>query len=346
MELEPGRELAAFRNPLREDRGMRLIVERDGLDEKGRERGDTFPERGSSAALFQRRERIRREVRANLLRILRLHGDDEIEDDAAQECVRAGRLVPLRDVPVRIVRDEGRYWDDRRKLRRSRRLIRRGACAPAGTEEGAEEDRREERGSAHGVHWAMFPRSMPRTPSERSWIAPAAALAVFVLLALATVAVLARDLGSLRPSSALPSTEAPGTEERGIVVRVVDGDTIHVALPTETVIVRIVWIYTQERGTNPPECYSLEATEELARLADDAEVRLTRDARTDDRDRYGRLLRIVTVDGQSRSVNEELVARGAAEAYQKYPAALMPVLVELESDAKEAKAGMWGECGD
>jgi len=167
---------------------------------------------------------------------------------------------------------------------------------------------------------------------------------VLALLIAATVTVLSRDIDAIRRALPMRETSSVTTEERGVVLRVVDGDTIHVALATETVIVRFVGIDSPERGTSPPECYSLEATEELVSLAEDATVALSRDPLTDDQDRYGRLLRIITVEGQPRSLNEELVARGAAEAYRKYPAALMPVLIELEEDAKAEGAGMWGEC--
>ena len=56
-----------------------------------------------------------------------------------------------------------------------------------------------------------------------------------------------------------------------------------------------------------------------------------------DTDRYGRPIAVILVDG--RSVNREIVSRGAAWAYRKY--LHDQSLLDVEAEAKSAQRGMW-----
>lgn len=92
------------------------------------------------------------------------------------------------------------------------------------------------------------------------------------------------------------------------LVKVVDGDTIDVKDNTNLVQrVRLVGIDTAERG----ECGFSEASTTLAQLVGSSTFDLVL-ADTDDKDRYGRLLRYVDVEG--RDLGLELIKGGFAVA--------------------------------
>jgi micrococcal nuclease len=125
------------------------------------------------------------------------------------------------------------------------------------------------------------------------------------------------------------------------VVEVVDGDTITVTLADGRETVRIIGINAHERG----ECLADEATRRLQDLVAGREVELVPDR--SDRDRYGRLLRYVEVDGSDAGA--ELVRAGLALA-RRYPpdTERAEVYEALQQEAANAGAGMWAvdACGD
>ena len=118
------------------------------------------------------------------------------------------------------------------------------------------------------------------------------------------------------------------------VVRVIDGDTIEIEGGDR---VRYIGIDTPE--VYPAvEYYGMEAWEKNRELVEGSLVRLERDV--SERDRYGRLLRYVYVDGIF--VNAELVRLGCARAVQYPPDTRHSELLErLEEEAKEAQRGLW-----
>jgi micrococcal nuclease len=125
----------------------------------------------------------------------------------------------------------------------------------------------------------------------------------------------------------------PSRMQPARVLRVVDGDTIHVEIDGRDETVRFYGIDTTERGEA---CFD-EATERTAALAGD-EVRLLPDARG--RDRYGRLLRYV-YSPAGLSIDAEMVAEGLAHAWRQDGALRAPIIV-LEDDAKAARLGcLW-----
>jgi len=123
------------------------------------------------------------------------------------------------------------------------------------------------------------------------------------------------------------------------VARVIDGDTIELGDGTR---VRLVQIDAPEAGR---ECYAQKSTGALKKLLPaGSEVRLVRDARLDNRDRFGRLLRYVIADG--KNVNMLLVQRGAASAYF-YNGDRGRHAAKLARSADTARAkgrGAWGAC--
>jgi micrococcal nuclease len=129
---------------------------------------------------------------------------------------------------------------------------------------------------------------------------------------------------------------APVTEGTVRVTRVIDGDTIEIAGGE---VVRYIGIDTPE--TYPVvEPFGPEAKAKNIALVEGKLVTLEKDV--GDRDRYGRLLRYVYVDGLF--VNGELVRLGYARAVAYPPNTRYQWQLELlEAEAKAARRGMWAE---
>lgn len=136
--------------------------------------------------------------------------------------------------------------------------------------------------------------------------------------------------------------------ERAEVVRIVDGDTIIVELGGQEERVRYIGIDAPEsvQPEQPVECFGPEASDANAELVDGETVYLLQDV--SDRDRFGRLLRYVYVDGDEDDgtlVNLELVRNGYAEAISYEPdVSQQDDLQRAERDARDDGLGMWGGC--
>lgn len=121
------------------------------------------------------------------------------------------------------------------------------------------------------------------------------------------------------------------------VSRVIDGDTIVIASGEH---VRYIGIDTPE--LNPEEPYAREALTENRHLVEGKLVRLEKDV--SDKDRYGRLLRYVYVDGLM--VNAELVRLGLARATAYPPdTKYQQLLKDSEGTAKRERRGIWSAAG-
>jgi endonuclease YncB( thermonuclease family) len=118
-----------------------------------------------------------------------------------------------------------------------------------------------------------------------------------------------------------------------------DGDTLTL---TNGGKVRLLQIDAPELETD---CYGRAALQALIALAPKGtRVSLAADAKLDDRDRYGRLLRYVFVRGEN--VNVELVREGAASPYffRKERGAYAEELLDAVDEARQARRGYWGSC--
>jgi micrococcal nuclease len=128
----------------------------------------------------------------------------------------------------------------------------------------------------------------------------------------------------------------------GAVVRVVDGDTIHVQLGDRVEKVRYIGMNTPEthHPTRAEEPGGREAKPRFNRqLVDGQRARLELDAQV--RDQYGRLLAYVWVGNVM--VNAELVRRGYAQVMTIPPNVKHAELfVRLQREAREARRGLWG----
>src|SRR3954453_14348672 len=128
----------------------------------------------------------------------------------------------------------------------------------------------------------------------------------FVALAVAVAALLAG-----RSTSGGSGEPSRGSTLHGRVVKVTDGDTIHVLLDSgQEARVRYIGIDTPEsvKPDTPVQCYAEKASHYNASLVSGREVTLRTDA--EERDRYGPLPPYVSAGG--RFINRELVARGYA----------------------------------
>ena len=125
----------------------------------------------------------------------------------------------------------------------------------------------------------------------------------------------------------------PSSMDRAEVLRIVDGDTIHVRLGGKDETIRFYGTNTTERGQA---CFG-EASDRVRELVG-AEVRLRADAR--DRDRFGRLLRYV-YSPAGLSVDAEMIAEGLAHAWTADGALRVP-LIALEDRARQGGTGcLW-----
>lgn len=125
-----------------------------------------------------------------------------------------------------------------------------------------------------------------------------------------------------------------------VVERVVDGDTIVLSGGEH---VRYIGVDTPEIGRNgrPSECFAEEATRRNAELVLGKRVSLITDK--EDRDRYGRLLRFVLVEG--KNVNLTLVEEGYAKRIYVAPNnAMQEQLTQAERVAKHSGLGLWSAC--
>jgi len=138
---------------------------------------------------------------------------------------------------------------------------------------------------------------------------------------------------------AVTSADA-GQSFTATVVRIVDGDTIRVQLNGREEKVLYIGMDTPEthhprRGEEPG---GREATAVNRRLVEGKTVLLELDVQ--ERDRYGRLLAYVYVDGLM--VNAELVRLGYAQVMTVPPNVKHASLfVKLQREAREANRGLW-----
>jgi len=161
-------------------------------------------------------------------------------------------------------------------------------------------------------------------------------------------------------SSSAESTFTPvstGLSPRGPVVtdapvlRVVDGDTIHVLVAGRDTTIRLLGINTPEtvKPHSPVECFGPEASAFTKALLDGQRVTLEFDESQGRLDKYGRTLAFVwlpVASGGLDLVNRDLVAGGYAyqRQYGSQPVAWQPELIAAQQQAQASKSGLWGAC--
>jgi endonuclease YncB( thermonuclease family) len=123
----------------------------------------------------------------------------------------------------------------------------------------------------------------------------------------------------------------------GRVVAVADGDTLTISTDTGKAVVRLNGIDAPERG----QPHDSEARTALAALAEGRLVTLD----TNKRDRYGRLVGRVSIDGTD--IGLTMIAEGHAWAFRRYlnelPRADRYAYREAEAQARSASKGLWAQ---
>ncbi|HUG13689.1 MAG TPA: thermonuclease family protein, partial [Thermomicrobiales bacterium] len=138
-----------------------------------------------------------------------------------------------------------------------------------------------------------------------------------VLVVGAVVAACDVDEKPSDPGAVAAAPTSGASMQRAAVRRVVDGDTLIVVVDGREERLRYIGVDTPEsvQPNTQAQCFAREASEANKRLVEGQVVYLERDI--SDRDRFGRLLRYVFVDGPSGErlfVNLELVSQGYAQA--------------------------------
>jgi micrococcal nuclease len=152
------------------------------------------------------------------------------------------------------------------------------------------------------------------------------------------IVIAAASIGGWRLGEARRAATAQWT-----VIDVLDGDTIRVARDGHADTVRLLGIDTPEthHPTKAVECFGPEAASYTQAQLYGRSVRLEADV--EGRDRYGRRLAYVTVDGER--FNDELLRMGYATLLVIEPNhAHARTMLQAELDAKRAGRGLWGEC--
>ena len=138
-------------------------------------------------------------------------------------------------------------------------------------------------------------------------------------------------------SLSLPDCIHDNQPQQGKVIKVVDGDTIHVLISGQDFTVRYIGMNTPE-NTNQHEYFGPEAFAKNSQLVAGQEVSLYKDI--SETDRYGRLLRYVFIN--KSFINYEMVIQGFAKAI-KYPpdTACAAVLSQAQDSARASGLGLW-----
>ena len=135
-------------------------------------------------------------------------------------------------------------------------------------------------------------------------------------------------------TSKLTVNSLPKNSYQAHVVKVVDGDTIHVKLKSNQIErIRLNQIDTPEKG----QPYGREATIALREWVLDKFVTVI----PKEKDKYGRIVADIQVG--SINISREMIRGGFAWAYRKY--LTDKSLIAVEEEAKIGKRGLWGLSG-
>jgi micrococcal nuclease len=166
-----------------------------------------------------------------------------------------------------------------------------------------------------------------------------------LLLLVAAGAAGATSRGALDGGDEQAAGDAAGGADTGSVVKVVDGDTIHVQVGDTREKVRYIGVDTPEtkHPTKGVQCFGQKASEFNASLVAGERVRLVRDV--EERDRYGRLLAYVYRVRDGLFVNAELARLGYAQPLSIPPdVRFADRFAALAREAREQGRGLWSAC--
>lgn len=175
-----------------------------------------------------------------------------------------------------------------------------------------------------------------------------AVLALSILGALQRPAAAPAQLAAAATSSP-PAEEAAGDKEPAQmlypVAKVVDGDTIDIAIGTSTTRLRLIGLDTPEivDPRKPVQCFAREASAKAKELLTGREVHIEQDPSQGKYDKYGRLLAYVFLpDGTN--FNERMIAEGYGHEYTyRLPYTYQEAFRAAEKTAREEKKGLWAD---
>jgi micrococcal nuclease len=165
-----------------------------------------------------------------------------------------------------------------------------------------------------------------------------------VLIAVAAVA----GYGAWQKTKPLADDmRSSSSQSNGLIIRVTDGDTLHVKIAGEDKTVRLIGIDTPE--THKPrvkvECGGKEASANMVRLAPvGAKVNLTYDSSQDRTDRYGRLLAYASVNRRSLQIEQLRAGWAEVYVYRHKDFKRVDSFRRVSAVAERHKRGVWGSC--
>jgi endonuclease YncB( thermonuclease family) len=157
------------------------------------------------------------------------------------------------------------------------------------------------------------------------------------------VAALASSAAMAQPISNPPTACALEALGNGKVRRVIDGRTIQLDAGQQVRLAGVeVPALPLPRETGPQASAGLAAKAALSAMLADRAVSLKKLG--PDSDRYGRVVAYVFVDGEERSVQEQLLAQGHARvAAEVGSLACTALLLAAEQTARASSVGLWAE---
>ncbi len=149
-------------------------------------------------------------------------------------------------------------------------------------------------------------------------------------------------LGCIAPFF-LTSAVSPDLQSRAMVTHVIDGDTFDVLIGDRQERVRILGIDTPElKKGRKRSCYGQEAYVFARNILSGQEVLLIRDELSKEKDKYGRLLRTVKVQGRY-DLSVLLLATGYAAVYEYEDFHKKSYYKKLERFAQKRGFGIWSD---
>lgn len=130
------------------------------------------------------------------------------------------------------------------------------------------------------------------------------------------------------------------------VLKVVDGDTIHISYNGKDEKVRFIGLDTPETKDprKPIQCFGREATAKMTEFAENKNVRLEFDRTQGERDKYGRLLAFVYGE-DNKNLAYEMIRQGYGNeyTYNSNPYKYQNEFKEAARKAREENKGLWAE---
>jgi micrococcal nuclease len=127
------------------------------------------------------------------------------------------------------------------------------------------------------------------------------------------------------------------------VTSIIDGDTVGVMLDGDTKKIRLIGIDTPETKDprKPVECFGVEATEAITALIEGKNIFLTSDPSQTNQDRYGRLLRYISLE-DGTDIGYQMILQGFAREYTyQDPYQKQAEYQMAETTAREKNTGFW-----